>query len=63
MNKQFELLEFVFDSVYVELQYDLISPTFTAGCVCLCCICSPGVVLGLCVWLSWYPMLWVRLFR
>ena len=32
-NKQFELLEFVFDSVYVDLQYDDISLTFTAGSV------------------------------
>ena len=31
VNKQFELLEFVFDSVYVDLQYDEISLTFTAG--------------------------------
>ena len=34
VNKQFELLEFVFDSVYVDLQYDEISLTFTAGSVC-----------------------------
>ena len=27
VNKQFELLEFVFDSVFVDLQYDDISPT------------------------------------
>ena len=27
-NKQFELLEFVFDSVYVDQQYDEISLTF-----------------------------------
>ena len=40
VNKQFELLEFVFDSVYVDLQYDEISLTFTAGYVRL----------------SWYPM-------
>ena len=33
MNKQFVLLEFVFDSVYVDLQYDEISLTFTAGSV------------------------------
>ena len=33
VNKQFELLEFVFESVYVELQYDEISLTFTAGFV------------------------------
>ena len=31
VNKQFELLKFVFDSVYVDLQYDEISLTFTAG--------------------------------
>ena len=36
VNKQFELLEFVFDSVYVDQQYDEISLTFTAGSVCLC---------------------------
>ena len=30
-HKQFELLEIVFDSVYVDLQYDEISLTFTAG--------------------------------
>ena len=40
MNKQFELLQFVFDSVYIELQYDEISLTFTAGSVSLCCVCS-----------------------
>ena len=28
-NKQFELLEFVFDSVYVDMQYDEIYLTFT----------------------------------
>ena len=33
VNKQFGLLEFVFDSVYVDLQCD--DFTFTAGCVCL----------------------------
>ena len=30
VNKQFEILEFVFDSVYDDLQYDEISLTFTA---------------------------------
>ena len=59
VNKQFELLEFVFESVYVDLQYDEISLTFTAVSVCLCGVCSPVVVLGLSVRLSWYPMLWV----
>ena len=33
VNRQFELLKFVFDSVYVDLQYDEISLTFTAGSV------------------------------
>ena len=32
VNKQFELLEFVFYSIYVDMQYD----NFTAGSVCLC---------------------------
>ena len=44
MNKQFKLLEFVFESVYVDLQYDKISLTFTAGSVCLCGGCSPWSV-------------------
>ena len=34
VNKQFELPEFVYDSVFVDLQYD-ISLTFAAGYVCL----------------------------
>ena len=44
VNKQFELLEFVFDSVYVNLQYDEISLTFTAGSVSLWCVCSHVVL-------------------
>ena len=63
VNQLFELLEFVFESVYVDLQYGEISLTFTAGSVCLCGVCSPVVVLGLSVRLSWYPMLWMRLLR
>ena len=59
VNKQFELLEFVFDTVYVDLLYDAISLTFTAGYVSLCCVCSRVVVFGLSVKLSWYPM-WMR---
>ena len=47
VNKQFELPEFVSESVYVDLQYDEISITFTAGSVCLCGVSSPVVVLGL----------------
>ena len=35
VNKQFEFLEFVSESVYVDLQYDEISHTFTDGYVCL----------------------------
>ena len=52
MNKQFELLEFVSESVYVDLQYDEIFLTFTTGSVCLCGVSSPVVVLGLFVRLS-----------
>ena len=61
VNKQFELLEFVFDFIYVDLQYDEIYLTFTAGSVSLCCVCSRVVVFGLSVRLSWYPMwmLWL----
>ena len=47
MNKKFELLEFVFISVYVDLKYNKISLTFAAGPVCLCGVCSHVVVLGL----------------
>ena len=50
---------FVFDSVYVDLQYDEISFTFTAEYVCLCGVCSHVVVFGLSVRLSWYPI-WMR---
>ena len=35
VNKQFELLEFAFDSVYVDLQYDEIDLTLTVGSVVL----------------------------
>ena len=40
LNNQFELLEFVFDSIYVDLQYDEISLTFTVGPVSLYCVCG-----------------------
>ena len=45
VNKPFELLEFVYESVYADLQYDEISLTFcfTATSVCLCGVCSPVV--------------------
>ena len=52
-NKQFELIEFISESVYVDLQYDEISLTFTAGHACLCGVSSPVVVLGLFVRLSY----------
>ena len=44
VNKQFELLKFAFDVVYVNLHYDKISLTFTAGYVSLCCVCSHVVM-------------------
>ena len=52
VNKQFELLEFIFDSVYVDLQYDEISLTFTDGSVGLCGICSHVVFFGMAIRLS-----------
>ena len=57
LNEQFELLEFVFYSVSVDLQYDAISLTFTAVFVSLCCVCSHVIVFGLSVSLLWYPRL------
>ena len=59
VNKQFEILEFVIDSVFVDLQYDEISLTSTAGYVPLWCVCCHLVVFGLSMRLSWYPM-WMR---
>ena len=56
MNKQFELLEFVFDSVYVDMQYYEIYLTSTAGYVSLWCVYSHVVVFGMSVRLLWYPM-------
>ena len=38
VNKQFELLEFVFESVYVDLQYDDISLTYCWVCVLVWCL-------------------------
>ena len=58
-SKQFELLEFVFDSIYVDLQYDEIYLIPTAGSVSLWCVCSHVVVFVLSVRLSWYPM-WMQ---
>ena len=40
VNKQPELLEFVFDSVHADLKYDEISLTLTVGSVSLCCVCG-----------------------
>ena len=52
VNKQLELLEYVFDSVYVDMQYDEIDLILTAGSMCLCNVCSRVVVLGQYVSLS-----------
>ena len=40
VNKQFEILKFVFDFVDVDLQYDEIYLTHTAGYVTLWCVCT-----------------------
>ena len=64
VNKQFKLLELVLNSVYVDLKYNEMYLTFTAGPVCLCGMCSHVVVLGLSVCgLSWYSMWWLRWLR
>ena len=57
VNNQFELLEFVFYSIYVNLQYDEISLTFIA--VSMCCVHDYVVVFSMSVRLLWYPM-WMR---
>ena len=57
VNKQYELLEFVFDSLYVDPQYDerFLSLLLLGQCPCVVYV----VVFGLSVRLSWYPM-WMR---
>ena len=45
VNNQFELLEFVFDSVYVDLQYDEIYLTFTAV-LCVLMVDGMSVVVN-----------------
>ena len=57
VNKQFEILEFVFDSVYVDRHIDF--SLLTSGSVSLGCVCGLVVVFGLSLRLSWYPM-WMR---
>ena len=52
VDNHFELLEFVFDSVYVDLQYDEISLTFNVWSVCLYSVSSLVDVFGLSVRLS-----------
>ena len=53
-NEQYKLLEFVFNSVYVDLQYNYISPSFSVGSVCLCVVtwlslfCMGGCLGTLC---------------
>ena len=57
----FNLLEFVFDSVYVDLQYDEIYITFHAGSVSMRGVCIHVVVFGLSVRLSWLLLFALRL--
>ena len=52
VNKQFELLVCIFNSVYLDLKYTEISLTFTAGSLCLCGVCNHVVVLCISEWLS-----------
>ena len=62
VNKYFELLWFVFNSIYVDLKYYEIYLTCTAESEYLCGMCSHVFVLGLSVRLSQHPM-WVRWLR
>ena len=48
VNKQFELLDYVFDSVYADLQYDEISLTSTDVCVLGLCLWSCGCLWSVC---------------
>ena len=58
VNKQFGLLEYVFDPVYVDLQYGTSFLTSTAGYMSLWCVCHL-VVFSMSVRLSLYHM-WMR---
>ena len=60
MNKQFELLEVIFYSIYVALQFDEIPLTFNAGSVWLslvicevvlvpCVVCAVVALTVMCV--------------
>ena len=44
VNKHFELLKFVFNSVHVDLKYNELSLTFTSGSVCLCVVMGSSLV-------------------
>ena len=51
VNKQFELLEVVSESIYVDLQYDEISRGCCGDCdactvVCVACVCAVRVCEG-----------------
>ena len=59
MNKQFELLEFVFNYDYADLKYNEISLTYTSRYVCFCGVSSHMVGLVCSVRLYFYPM-WKR---
>ena len=48
VNKQFELLEFVSESVYVDLQYDEISLFYCWVCVLVWCLKSCGSPWSVC---------------
>ena len=52
VNNQSELLEFVLNSMYVDLKNNKIYLTFTTGSMCLCGLYSHMVVLGMSVRLS-----------
>ena len=63
MNKQFELLEFVFDSVYIEwmrgLGLGFTNPVRTGGVLDVCLCLSCGSVCGVCgEWVGAWTRVW-----
>ena len=56
VNKQFELLNFVFNLIYVGLKYIDISLSLLLLGLCSCGACSHAIVPSLPARLSWYPM-------
>ena len=59
VNKQCELMELFLSPFMLTCSMMRFISLLLLGM----CACSPVIVLGRSVRLSWYPMLWVRLLR